>query len=493
VSSPGTEHGVSRRELVGGAAAGATALAVPETAEARRRRRRRRPVRQADVAIVGAGLAGLVAARNLRRAGKRVLVLEARNRVGGRTFSRKVSGASDVANLGATFVGPTQDRIVALARELGVGIFPTYYQGRNVFYFNGQRQTYEGNVPPVDPAALVEAQKVIVQLDSMAGEVPLDAPWSAPRAAEWDGQTFETWKQENVVTPNGRKLVDLAIQAIFSCEPRDMSLLFVLFYIHSAGSLEALINTAGGAQESRLEGGAQLVAQRLAKQIGRRRILLRSPVRLIVRRKRRVDVLTDRLTVWARRVIVAAPPAVAGQIRYQPALPALRDQLTQRVPMGSVTKTFAIYESAFWRDQGLSGMVTSDAGPVKVVFDGSPKSGRPGMLLGFVDGDDARALNGLPRAERHRQEVESYVRYFGEQAGSARSVFDYAWDNDPIARGAPIGFTPPGVLISFGEALRRPVGPIHWAGTETATVWNGYMDGAVRSGERVAAEVLATL
>jgi monoamine oxidase len=216
-------------------------------------------------------------------------------------------------------------------------------------------------------------------------------------------------------------------------------------------------------------------------------------VRRIVRRKGRVEAISDKVTVRAKRVVVAVPPAVAGRIRFDPALPALRDQLTQRVPLGSVTKTFAIYDAAFWRDDGLSGMVTSDAGPVKVVFDGSPKSGRPGMLLGFVDGEDARVLNALPEAERHRQELESYVRYFGDKARNPREVFDYAWDNDPIARGAPVGFTPPGVLFSYGEALRRPVGPIHWAGTETATVWNGYMDGAVQSGERVAGEVLAAL
>jgi monoamine oxidase len=445
------------------------------------------------VAIVGAGLAGLVAARQLRRAGKDVLVLEARNRVGGRCFSRAVPGASDVANMGATFVGPTQMRIIGLARELGIGVFPTYNTGRNVLYFNGSRDTYEGAIPPVSPVALAEAQKAIIQLNSMSESVPIDAPWKAPNAAEWDGQTFETWKQSNSFSADGKKLLDLAVQAIFSCEPRDVSLLFILFYIRSAGNLDALINTAGGAQESRIEGGTQLVADRLAAQIGLRRVLLRSPVRRIRQRKGRVEAISDKVTVRAKRLVVAVPPAIAGRIRFQPGVPALRDQLTQRVPLGSVTKTFAVYDTAFWRDDGLTGQATSDLGPVKVTFDGSPKSGSPGLLLGFVDGEDARILNALPEAERHQQEIESYVRFFGEKARNPREVFDYAWDNDTIARGAPIGFTPPGVLLSYGEALRRPVGPIHWAGTETATVWNGYMDGAVQSGERVAEEVLASL
>ena len=488
----GRETGLSRRELVGAAAAGAAGMAVPEAAEAKRKKKKK--LRRADVVVVGAGLAGLIAARDLRRAGKSVIVLEARNRVGGRCYSRSLgAGASDVANLGATFVGPTQRRMLALAKELGIGVFPTYNTGRNVLFFNGTRDTYEGAIPPVSPAALVEAQLAITQLNEMSKTVPLDAPWTAPRAAEWDGQTFETWKLANVATSDGRKLLDLGIEAIFSIEPRDVSLLFILFYIHSAGSLDELINTAGGAQESRIEGGAQLIAQELARRLGKKRVVLKAPVRRILSKGRHVDVISDRGTFRAKQVVVAIPPALAGRIRYSPALPALRDQLTQRVPLGSVTKTFAVYDTAFWRDDGLTGQATSDVGPVKITFDGSPRSGRPGVLLGFVDGDDARVLNAKPNAERARLEMESYVQYFGPKARNARAVFDYPWDNDPVFRGAPIGFMPPGVLLSFGEAVRKPAGRIHWAGTETATVWNGYMDGAVQSGERVAREVLAAL
>ncbi|MGI9080900.1 MAG: flavin monoamine oxidase family protein [Thermoleophilaceae bacterium] len=335
-SEPGR---LSRRELMGGAAAGA-ALALPGAAEARRRRKPRR--RAADVVVVGAGLAGLVAARDLRRAGKRVIVMEARGRVGGRCYSRILAGASDVANLGATFVGPTQRRIIALARELGIAIMPTYNTGRNVLFFNGRRDEYSGTIPPVSPVALVEAQKAIGQLDQMARTVPLDAPWRAARATEWDSQTFDTWKRANILSADARKLADLAIQSVFSIEPRDVSLLFILFYIHSAGSLGELINTGGGAQESRIEGGTQRIADELARRIGRRRLLLRTPVRRIVRRGRGgVDVVSDRATVRAKRVVVALPPATAGRIDYEPGLPGIRDQLTQRVPMGSVTKTFA--------------------------------------------------------------------------------------------------------------------------------------------------------
>ena len=467
-------------------------MAVPEAAEAKRKKKKKK-LRRADVVVVGAGLAGLVAARDLRRAGKSVIVLEARKRVGGRCYSKKLAGASDVANLGATFVGPTQRKIVGLARELGIGVFPTYNTGKNVLFFNGRRDTYEDAIPPVSPTALVEAQLAITQLNDMSKTVPLDAPWTAPRAAEWDGQTFETWKLANIQTADGRKLLDLGIEAVFSIQPRDVSLLFILFYIHSAGSLDELINTAGGAQESRIEGGTQLIANELRRRLGTKRVVLGAPVRRIVSKGRHVDVISDRGTFRAKRVVVAVPPTIAGRIRYSPGLPALRDQLTQRVPLGSVTKTFAVYDTPFWREDGLTGQATSNEDPVKITFDGSPRSGRPGVLLGFVDGDDARILNAKSHAERARLEMESYVKYFGPKARNARAVFDYPWDNDPVFRGAPIGFMPPGVMLSYGQALRRPAGRIHWAGTETATVWNGYMDGAVQSGERAAREVLAAL
>ena len=489
------EARLSRRQLMGGAAATGAALALPGAAEAKARAKKRGPTRRsADVVVVGAGLAGLVAARALRRAGKRVIVMEARGRAGGRCYSRELPGTGDVANLGATFVGPTQHRILGLAHELGIGPFPTYNTGRNVLFFNGRRDEYTGAIPPLSPVALIEVQKAISQLDAMARSVPLDAPWRAARAAEWDSQTFDTWKRSNIISSDGRKLLDLGSQAILSIEPRDVSLLFILFYIHSAGTLGELINTAGGAQETRIEGGTQKIADELAKRLNRKRVLLKTPVRRIVRRKRGgVDVVSDKVTVRAKRVIVAVPPTIAGRIRYEPGLPGIRDQLTQRVPMGSVTKTFAVYDTAFWREDGLTGQATSDTGTVRVTFDGSPRSGRPGVLLGFVDADDARALNQLSHRDRASAEVESYVRYFGPKAAEANMLFDYPWDNDRLAGGAPVGFTPPGVLLQFGPALRDPVGPIHWSGTETATVWNGYMDGAVQSGQRVAREVLAEL
>jgi monoamine oxidase len=190
---------------------------------------------------------------------------------------------------------------------------------------------------------------------------------------------------------------------------------------------------------------------------------------------------------------VAIPPHLAGKIDYEPGLSAMRTQLTQRIPIGSLIKTIAVYDTAFWRAQGLNGQVTSDQGPVKVMFDASPASGTPGVLLGFIDGDDARALDDASDAERASEALKSYVRYFGKQAGTPRAYLDQVWARELYTGGCPVGLTPPGVLTEYGPALRTPSGRIHWAGTETATVWTGYMDGAVQSGKRAAAEAVAGL
>jgi monoamine oxidase len=285
---------------------------------------------------------------------------------------------------------------------------------------------------------------------------------------------------------------------VFSCEPRDVSLLFVLFYIAAAGNettpgtLERLVTTAPGAQSDRVVGGTQLIPLRAAAALGKR-VVLNSPVRKITQLKDRVRVDSDKLTAYGQRVIVAIPPPLAGRLQYSPALPALRDQLTQRYPMGSVMKVIAIYDKPFWRDKGFTGQVVSDIGPVQATFDNTPPKGTPGALMGFVEAGFSRRLNGVSTEELKAQVLDNYAKYFGEEARNPTQFVEMRWDNDIWHRGCPVCFTPPGVLLDYGPAIREPVGRIHWAGTETSTYWNGYMDGAVRSGERASAEVAKLL
>lgn len=442
--------------------------------------------------VVGAGLAGLAAAREVKKAGKSVVVLEARNRVGGRTLNRDI-GKGDIVEIGGQWVGPTQTHVLNLIDELGLQTFDTYVAGDNLYYRGGTLTKYSGAIPPANPASLIEVAVTIQRLNDMARTVPVDAPWNAPNATEWDSQTFDTWLRDSNLTPEARDLAILSIQSIFSAEPRDLSLLFVLFYIATAaGDFNLLIDTAGGAQERRIVGGSQQISLKMAKQLGKT-VQLHQPVRTIRRKNGGVEVQTGSGKWQGKRVIVTLPPALCGSIRYLPDLSAQRAQLDQRVPMGTVYKCMAIYDKPFWRDQGLSGMATSDTGPVKLTFDNSPPDGSRGVLLGFIEGQEARDYAGTSKSERKAAVIDSFARYFGDQARDTTDYLDKSWAADRWSRGCYVGYMGPGVLLGYRDAIRRPVGEIHWAGTETASEWAGYMDGAIQSGVRAAGEVLAEI
>lgn len=446
---------------------------------------------QADIGIVGAGLAGLMAARQLMAAGVSVCVLEARDRVGGRTWTRPASDGT-LLDLGGQWIGPTQQRMIRLAAELSAETFKTWDSGENVQYQQGERLTYSGTIPTADRLVAADVMEAMLALNMMAMRVPPDAPWTTPDAATWDAQTFATWLDANVMSTGARALLELAIQAVFSAEPRDLSLLHVLFYTRAAGGLMDLVGVTGGAQESRFVTGAQTIANRLAETLGDR-VVLGAPVHTIGQDVSGARVESDTLTLACDRVIVALPPTLAGRLRYHPALPGVRDQLTQRMPMGTVIKVHAIYPAAFWREDGLTGQASSDSGAVRITFDNSPPDGSRGVLLGFIESDEGRVWSQRSLQERRATVLECLARYFGERASQPLDYIEQSWAEEEYTRGCYAGYMPPGVWSMYGPALRAPVGRIHWAGTETATVWNGYMEGALQSGERAAAEALAAL
>jgi monoamine oxidase len=430
-----------------------------------------------------------------------VVVLEARERVGGRTWNRPITGGSYI-DAGAEFVGPTQDRVKALAKAVGLETFPTYNTGNNVYWKDGKRETYAASGPtgiaPPDPAYLPDIVQIVEKLNKMAKELNVEAPWAAKEALEWDSQTFYTWLKANEANPDFMRLATSAVEPIFGQEPRDLSLLYVVFYIAASGNestpgtFERNFQTAGGAQEERIVGGTQQISLRVAAELGTS-VVLSAPVTRIAQTTNGVKVFAGRVQVAAKLAIVAIPPTLAGRIEYEPLLPVLRDELTQRAPMGTYAKVDAIYDRPFWREEGLTGQTVSINGPVRVTFDSTPKAGSPGVILGFIGGTDARAWYRLSAEARRQAVLANLANYFGEKARNPLEYVENAWSEERFSRGDPVAGLPPGVLLDFGTALRTPAGRIHWAGTETSDYWVGYMDGAVRSGERAAKEVLAEL
>ncbi len=489
----------SRRAFLAGTAGTAAALALPTAARAGVTTPDAVTV---DVAIVGAGLAGLTTARRLAAAGHSVALLEARDRVGGRTLNHPI-GSGEVAEAGGEFVGPTQDRIAALAAEVGVGTFDAYDSGNNV-YVNGLiHLKYSDTGPlgtaPPDPLLLVDIIKLSQQVDMMVKKFPVAAPWTHPKAAAYDAETLETWVRANAVNADGIiALLRPFTEALVGAEPGDVSFLFVLAYVAAAGdethpgTFERLFNVRGGAQQSRFIGGSQVVAQSVAAGLGAA-VHLSTPVRRITQTATGVVVTSDALTVTAKQVVVAVPPPLAARIVYDPLLPAARDLLTQRLAMGALMKVEAVYPTPFWRAKKLTGQFLTVGGPVGYSFDNSPPDGSPGVLAGFVGGAQNLKWGPKPLAERRAAVLAQYARLFGDPRFLTPSeYFEMDWTLEEWSRGGPTTVAGPGTLTAYGPALRAPVGRIHWAGTETSDYWTGYMDGAVRSGERAATEVAAT-
>ena len=440
--------------------------------------------------VVGAGFSGLAAATTLHEAGHDTLLIEARDRVGGRAASVRLDD-DIVLDLGGQWIGATHRRLQRLGETHGAKTFPQRTRGDTILRVSGRSVRSRGKVPfGVGPATLATMAPAILRLDRMARRVPVNEPWSAAKAKELDAQTLETWLGRQVLTPATRSVCRTVLSGIFAADPADVSLLHALTYIRAGEGLDQLTGTAGAAQDACFRDGTQALAESVAHDLGTR-VLMGQPVRRIRHDAQGVAVETDELVVTAARVIVAIPPTLAGRIDYSPPLPGPRDQLTQRMPQGSAIKCHALYDRPFWHDAGFSGLVLDCDGPVSMVIDGSPDDDGRGVLIGFLEGSHARRGTRMPGDERRAAVLACFARHFGDAALSPREYRDQDWAEEPFTRGCYAGVMPPGAWTSYGEALRQPMGRIHWAGTETAVEWIGYFEGALEAGERAAREVLA--
>jgi monoamine oxidase len=444
----------------------------------------------ADFCVIGAGFAGLSAALRLKQAGCSVVLLEARDRVGGRTFT-EVRDDGLWIDRGGAWVGPGQDRIYALMNEFGVRSYKQYLDGQAMMVVNGKQYRYKGTIPlTMSPWAVANLGAAFLELGQMCKGIPLDAPWQAKNAQKWDQTTLAQWLTNNTLSKSAHDLLETAIAGCYTSAASEVSMLFVLYQMASGGGPNFVLSIKDGSQDSRPVGGMGAIYRPMAAEIGDA-LHLSQPVRRIEQDADGVTVRADDMTVRASRAVVAVPLAIAGQIIYEPMLPMDRSFLHQRMPSGAIFKINIVYDEPFWRADGLSGQSAAPGSPATVTIDACGDEDRPGVLCVIVEGPIARELGKLEGSVRRTTILDELAKRFGTRATTPVDFVEQHWSVERYSGGGMLSHAPTGVLTQFGHALREPCGRIHWAGTESSAVMCGWVDGAVRSGERAASEVLA--
>ncbi len=436
-----------------------------------------------SVIVVGAGLAGLTAAHTLMSQGVDVLLLEARDRVGGRTHGIQV-GPDAWVDAGAAYLGDRHTRLLDWMQRMGLSTTPTDMQGDSRFQLGGDVVSSAGRFPPLSPVALGE---LFEALEALVQQVAVDAPWRSPDAQTLDHMTAAQWANEHLHHPDARLFFPLFIGEMMAADPKDISVLHMAFYLCSGGGLRFLNAFEGGAQAYRIGDGAHQLSGRMAQQLGDR-VLLQHPVLTIEQTKKRVRVRTARGDFDGAAVVVAVPPLLAQSMRFSPPLDAPR--AGPRTAAGCVVKVHLIYPRPLWREFGCSGWSVSAQGPLLSTVDDSPADGRVGVLTGFITGQHAHAFSALPDAAQREAVLAQVATLFpGLPAPTSYHATD--WLHADYSRGCYAALLGPGDWLEHGPHLTQPQGRIHWAGTETSTAFFGLMEGAIRSGERAASEILS--
>ena len=435
-------------------------------------------VRECEVVVVGAGYSGLAAARHLARSGVDVLVLDARHRVGGRSFT-DVTAAGFTIDRGGQWIGPTQDHLAALATELGIATVPTYTTGEGVELRDGGRDTYVGLIPTSDPHGAADGIAAMLDLDLAAFDVPVDAPWDAPDAAGLDAQTLATWFDAHLSSASARAILEVAVKAVFGTGSGELSLLFALFYLHAGGGLTNLARSTGGAQERRFAGGSQQLAEGMADELGAR-VLLGAPVETVA-------YAPDEVVVGGRLVAPGNDPADPSAEHRPLGVRARRADLrhatrAQRAPLlpawAARTQGAAVPAHAhgsrhqdprdvrppFWRDDGLNGQIVAPGSALGATFDNSPEDAHHGEIVGFIAGDDCRRLEVAGPDVRREVVLADLERAFGPRARTPIEVVEQHWPAEPFTRGGPVAISSPGACYRARPGAARARGAVALGG-----------------------------
>jgi monoamine oxidase len=438
-----------------------------------------------SVVVVGAGLAGLTAATGLAERGFEVTVIDARDRVGGRTHGIEVAPGSWV-DAGAAYLGDKHTRLTAMLGELDLKTTPTTMSGSSRFLLGTGGDTRAGRFPPLNAVAL---GGMFDLLDELTSVVRVDAPWLTPDAATLDTLTAAEWAERNLSHPDARLFFPLFLGEMMAADPADVSVLHMAFYLRSGGGIRYLNAFEGGAQQDRIAGGAHQICERLAAGLGDA-VRLADPVHAIHQDAAGVTVYSANGAVRASVAVVALPPLLADAIDYRPGLPVRR--ASERTSPGRTVKVHLVYPEPLWRDHGLSGWSVNAEGPLLSTVDDSPADAAVGVLTGFVTGREAHRFAALA-ADAQREAATAQARRIFPQLPAPSGFHATDWVNDAYSRGCYAALLGPGDWLEHGTRLTTPHGRVHWAGTETSAEYFGLMEGAIRSGHRVVTEVVTEL